>query len=157
MPIVLGGAHATALPVETLERFDTIDYCVYGEGEVTFLKLIELIGTNGSVENVKGITWRNILGEIIKNPPRPLIKELDSLPLPAWDILHNFPDGYPHNVLETKRIPATSIIASCSCPMHCTFCDRAVFGSIVRHHSADYTIKMIQYLVEYLGTKKSKI
>ncbi|MFX0203080.1 MAG: B12-binding domain-containing radical SAM protein, partial [Candidatus Hodarchaeota archaeon] len=85
------------------------------------------------------------------NSPRPLIQNLDMLPLPAWDLLHNFPNGYPHSALETKRLPAASIITSRGCPFHCTFCDRATFGTGVRHHSAEYTLDMIRHLQREFG------
>ncbi len=152
-PIILGGTHVTAVPEETLARFSAIDYGVIGEGEVTFLELVEKIGQKQSMHDVKGVVWRDDSGRIVVNPPRPLIKDLDILPFPAWDLLPNFPDGYPHNALETKRLPAASIITSRGCPFQCTFCDRAVFGSLVRQHSAEYTLNMIRHLKYKYGIR----
>jgi radical SAM superfamily enzyme YgiQ (UPF0313 family) len=152
-PIVVGGAHITALPQETLRRFKSIDYGVIGEGEVTFLELIEKVVRNESIADVKSTVWRNDIREIVVNPARPLVEDLDVLPLPAWDLLPNFPKGYRHSALETKRLPAASVITSRGCPFHCTFCDNAIFGSIVRHHSAEYTLNMIRHLKEKYGIK----
>jgi radical SAM superfamily enzyme YgiQ (UPF0313 family) len=152
-PIVLGGAHVTAVPGETLNRFQAFDYGVVGEGEVTFLELIETLEQSRPVSNVRGLVWRNSLGEIVRNDPRPLIEDLDSLPLPAWELLPNFPDGYPHNALETKRLPAASVFTSRGCPYQCTFCDTAIFGSRVRQHSAQYTLNMIRHLRGTYGIK----
>lgn len=145
-PIVLGGAHVTAVPAETLNRFQAFDYGVVGEGEVTFLELIETLEQNGPVSNIRGVVWKSSLGEIVRNDPRPLIEDLDSLPLPAWDLLPNFPEGYPHSALETKRLPAASVITSRGCPYQCTFCDTAIFGCKLRQHSAEYTLNMIRHL-----------
>jgi anaerobic magnesium-protoporphyrin IX monomethyl ester cyclase len=150
--IVIGGSHVTALPVETLKRFKAFDFGVVGEGEVTFLELIEKIGENGPAADVKGIVWRN-KGEVVLNPVRPLLKDLDVLPLPAWDLLPNFPAAYPHNALETKRQPSATILTSRGCPNHCTFCDRSVYGNTVRHHSAQYTLNMIRYLRKEYGVR----
>jgi len=152
-PVILGGAHMTALPVETLERFNAFDYGIVGEGELTLLELINRISNNGPTHDVKGVVWRDDHGRIVVNPPRPLIRDLDQLPFPAWDLLPNFPDAYPHSALETKRLPAASIITSRGCPHKCTFCDRAVFGSVVRHHSAEYTLEMIRDLKNNYGIK----
>jgi radical SAM superfamily enzyme YgiQ (UPF0313 family) len=152
-PIILGGAHLTAVPAETIERFSAIDIGVLGEGEITFLEVIEKIESKKSIDDVKGIIFRDEFGKITVNPPRPLIQDLDSLPFPAWDLLPNFPEAYPQSALETKRLPAASIITSRGCPHQCTFCDRAVFGSSVRHHGAEYTLDMIRFLKNKYGVK----
>ena len=152
-PIVLGGAHVTAEPVTTLMKFNSVDYGVVGEGEVTFLEMLEKMKGNQPLHDVKGVAWRGMEGKIIVNSQRPFIENLDILPLPAWDLLPNFPNGYPHSALETKRLPAASIITSRGCPYQCTFCDRAVFGTRVRQHSAEYTLKMIRHLREEYGIK----
>jgi len=152
-PIVSGGAHVTAVPAETLNRFQAFDYGVVGEGEVTFLELVENLEQNGPVSNIRGLVWRNSLGEMVRNDPRPLIEDLDSLPLPAWDLLPNFPEGYPHSALETKRLPAASVITSRGCPYQCSFCDTAIFGCRLRQHSAEYTLNMIRRLRETYGIK----
>jgi radical SAM superfamily enzyme YgiQ (UPF0313 family) len=151
--IVLGGAHVTAVPEETLARFPAIDVGVIGEGEITFLELIECVGQESSLGDVEGIAWRKGPGRVVVNAPRALIEDPDTLPLPAWDLLPNFPEAYPHNALETKRLPAASIMTSRGCPFQCTFCDRAIFGSKVRQHSAEYTLGMIRHLKDEYGVR----
>ena len=99
-PIILGGSHITAVPAETIKRFKAIDYGVIGEGEFTFLDLIEQIDNNQSINKVRGIIRRGKDGTIILNSPRPLIEDLDILPLPAWDLLENFPKKYPSNLQD---------------------------------------------------------
>ena len=152
-PIVLGGAHVTAVPAETFERFQVFDYGVIGEGEATFLELIETLQHSRPVSNVRGLAWRSSPGEIVVNSPRPMIEDLDSLPLPAWDLLPDFPDAYPHSALETRRLPAASVITSRGCPYQCTFCDTAIFGCRVRQHSAEYTLNMIRHLRRNYGVR----
>lgn len=151
-PVVIGGAHITALPAETFSRLESVDYGIIGEGEITLLELMVCIAEKRSPAHVKGLVWRDN-GNTKINPPRPPIEDLDILPFPAWDLLPNFPEGYPHSALETRRLPAASIISSRGCPFSCTFCDRAVFGSRVRHHSAEYTLNMIRYLIEKFGVR----
>ena len=151
-PIVFGGPHITAVPLETMKRFPSFDVGVLGEGEMTFLELMNHFGSGEPLDAVRGIVWRKD-GEHVINPPRPFIANLDALPLPAWDLLPNFPGAYPHSALEAKRQPAASIITSRGCPHHCTFCDRAVFGTKVRHHSAHYTLDMLRHLKHNYGVK----
>lgn len=152
-PIVLGGAHVTAVPVATLGRFSSVDYAVIGEGELTLLELIEALECGREIRDLEGVAWRDSVGRPVVNPPRPRIQDLDSLPFPAWDLLPNFPGGYPHNALETKRLPAASVITSRGCPGQCTFCDTSVFGSKVRQHSAEYTLRMIRHLRSTYGVR----
>jgi anaerobic magnesium-protoporphyrin IX monomethyl ester cyclase len=152
-PIVLGGAHISAVPGETLEAFQEIDFGVIGEGELTFLELLEKLERRQPVSEVAGVAWRHDNEHIIVNEPRPPITNLNCLPLPSWDLLQNFPAGYPSSLLESKRLPAAGIMTSRGCPFHCTFCDHRVFGSEVRHFSAEYTLRMIRHLINIYGIK----
>lgn len=153
LPIILGGSHISAVPVETMERFAEIDYGVIGEGEVSFLELLENIRDGRSVENVKGVVWRRGDGRVVVNSPRAPIENLDDLPFPAWDLLNGFPENYPSSLLEAKRLPSTSIMTSRGCPFQCTFCDHRVFGSRVRHFSTEYTLAMMRHLRSEYGIK----
>jgi anaerobic magnesium-protoporphyrin IX monomethyl ester cyclase len=153
VPIIIGGPHLTATPIETMSKYPEFDYGVYGEGEITFLEMVEKIKIKESITNVAGLVWRNWDNKIIINEPRPYIENLDDLPFPAWDLLENFPERYPHSILESKRLPAASIMTSRGCPFHCTFCDNKVFGTKVRHFSAEYTIRMIKHLIDNYGIK----
>ena len=152
-PIVLGGAHMTAVPVQTMRAFESVEYGVIGEGEITFLDLIETLADHRPVAGVQGLVWRDATGAVVMNDRRPFIENLDSLPIPAWDLLEGFPDRYPSSLLESKRVPAAGIMTSRGCPFSCTFCDNRVFGTKVRHFSADYSLRMIRHLVSEYAIK----
>ncbi len=151
--VVLGGPHLTAAPIETMRNYPEFDYGVFGEGEITFLEMVEKIKNNEPFEEIEGIVWRNNENEIILNKTRPFIENLDVLPFPAWDLLEGFPERYPHSILESKRLPAASIMTSRGCPFHCTFCDNKIFGTKVRHFSAEYTLGMIKHLIDVYRIK----
>ncbi len=153
IPIIIGGPHITAAPIETMSKYHEFDYGVYGEGEITFLEMVEKTKNKEPLINVKGLVWRNGENKVIINEPRPYIENLDDLPFPAWDLLKNFPELYPLSILESKRLPAASIMTSRGCPYHCTFCDNKIFGTRVRHFSAEYTLKMIDHLIDNYGIK----
>jgi anaerobic magnesium-protoporphyrin IX monomethyl ester cyclase len=152
-PIVLGGAHVSAVPRETLEAFPDIDYGVVGEGEATLAELLDRLGNRESLQQVDGLAWRDPEGRVVINRPRRPLENLDELPLPAWDLLEGFPSRYPSSLLESRRLPAAGIMTSRGCPFHCTFCDNRVFGSRVRHFSAEYTLRMIRHLVDRFGIR----
>ena len=153
IPVIMGGAHISAIPFETMKRFQAVDYGVLGEGEVTFLELLGNISEKLSAEGVKGVIWRTGDGQIIMNDFRAPIENLDDLPFPAWDLLDHFPEGYPSSLLEAKRLPGTAIMTSRGCPFSCTFCDHRVFGSRVRHFSAEYTLNMMKHLKNEYGIR----
>jgi anaerobic magnesium-protoporphyrin IX monomethyl ester cyclase len=153
IPIIIGGPHITAAPIETMSKYHEFDYGVYGEGEITFLEMVEKTKNKEPLLNVKGLVWRNGESKVIINEPRPYIENLDDLPFPAWDLLKNFPELYPLSILESKRLPAASIMTSRGCPFHCTFCDNKIFGTRVRHFSSEYTLKMIDHLIDNYGIK----
>ena len=150
-PVVLGGPHVTAVPVPTLERFAAIDCGVTGEGERTLQELVERHAAGRPLDGVQGLAWRDPSGAVRVNAPRPPLEDLDELPLPAWDLLPGFPQAYPLSALETRRLPAASIMTSRGCPFRCTFCDSLVFGHHVRLHSAAYTLDMIRHLRDRYG------
>lgn len=153
IPIALGGAHITATPLETMTNYSCFDFGIIGEGERTFLELIEKFKNYDSLKEIEGIIWRDDDNRIIINEGRPVIENLDILPFPAWDLLKGFPDKYPLSILESKRLPAASIMTSRGCPYNCTFCDNRIFGTKVRHFSADYSTRMIDYLINNFGIK----
>lgn len=113
--IIFGGLWFSALPVQTLEDNPAVDYVVMGEEE-SFCDLLEAIDKGRNLKDVAGVTSR-ISGEIIMGPHKPLLQDLDRLPLPAYDL---FPmDRY---VGHTFWKPFVEMVTSRGCPSACTFC-----------------------------------
>lgn len=113
--IILGGLWYSAMPVPTLEEIPEVDFIVMGEEE-SFGDLIEAIDKNKPLKDVGGVTSR-IDGAIVMGPHKPLMVDLDKLPLPAYDL---FPmDKY---VGHTYWKPFVDMVTSRGCPSACTFC-----------------------------------
>lgn len=132
--IIIGGAHATALPEETLEQFDSFDISVFGEGEYTLYEIAERIkrmGNSKQLDDIKGCAFRRD-GKIHVNDRREWIVNLDELPFPAW---HLFP--------QTTEYP---IYTERGCPYRCIFCMR-VLGNRLRKRSPENVIQEIEMLV----------
>ena len=151
--IVLGGPHFTALPEQTLLDHPVFDYGVIGEGEETFMDLIQALSSGRPPADVPGIAFHES-GKIRVTTFRPAIRSLDSLPFPAWDLLDGFPGRYHPAVFKYKKLPSTHIISARGCPNNCIFCDTSVFGSKVRFHSSEYVLNMIELLVKRFGIKE---
>jgi len=136
--IVIGGPHVTFLDTKILEEYECIDIIVRNEGELTFLELMQnLINNNISLSNIQGITYRNG-NAIIRNPPRALINNLDTLP---------FPNRYTNEESFSKHEKTIGIISSRGCPGRCIFCSAAAMsGGAYRKRSPENVIEEIESL-----------
>jgi len=143
--VIVGGPHASIMP-ETCFINNTIDYAVIGEGEIIAKELIDKIYSGGNVKDVKGIVFKSN-GKIIKTQNHEMIKNIDSLPLPAYHLL---PMKYyrPYATFDVGR-RFSSMITSRGCPFSCTFCSSsAMFGHIYRTRSPKRVIEEIELLYE---------
>lgn len=152
VPVVLGGAHVTSNSDQALS-FSAFDYGVIGEGEVTFLELLNALTGNKPVESIHGIAYKNCSGEVVRTPAREYIRNLDDLPFPAYDLVRDI-RVYAPPPSNYKTLPVMNIITSRGCPSDCTFCDRNIFGKKYRERSAINVFEEIVYLSKTYGVKE---
>lgn len=150
-PIVMGGPHISVFPSETLEENPDIDYCVFGEGEHTLVELVEALEGEGNLSKIKGLVYREN-GAVEKNEARESIKDLDSLPFPARDLLDM--EKYSPLPNNYKRLPLVNMLVSRGCPFGCSFCSKAVVGRIYRIRSVENVIVEIKELKEKYGIRE---
>lgn len=144
--LVLGGVHPTVRPEETLEH-SAVDVVVRGEGEMTALALCR----DQPLAAIEGISWRNDAGEVIHNPDRPYIEDLDSLPLPAYHLLPM--QAYRPAAGAARRLPAVSVLATRGCPAACSFCHNS-FGRRLRVRSGDAVAGEVALLQRDYGIRE---
>nr|ABU54331.1 putative anaerobic Mg-protoporphyrin IX monomethylester cyclase [Desulfotignum phosphitoxidans DSM 13687] len=113
--IIMGGVHASSQPEEIM-KLCPVDIVVRGEGEETIVSLLRAIEKNNDLNEVHGISYRKDK-EIRHTPDRPLIKNLDEIPYPAYHLLEPIEKYQPLN-----RKYVFSLIASRGCPYKCIFC-----------------------------------
>jgi radical SAM superfamily enzyme YgiQ (UPF0313 family) len=118
--IVVGGPYPIAMQEKCLEDSEDIDAVVTGEGEITMAELIDSLADNKSLADIKGLVYRHH-NKIIKNPPRPLITDVDSLPFPARELLGDAMDYIPPPATY-KRKPVAVIMTSRGCNRKCIYC-----------------------------------
>jgi anaerobic magnesium-protoporphyrin IX monomethyl ester cyclase len=144
--LIVGGPHAKALDKAILEHCPYIDIVVRGEGEETTLDII-----NGKAfEEISGITWRNKRGEIVRNPDRPMVRDIDSLSY-DYSLVHSYLDGWKDLEIpyDLQKLNALPIIASRGCPFRCAFCAaHEQWGKIYRSLSPEELVKRLKELVE---------
>jgi anaerobic magnesium-protoporphyrin IX monomethyl ester cyclase len=115
--VVGGGAHPSALPLETMQE-SRLDAVVAGEGDFALTDLLDGKDRAG----IPGLYWRDREDETIRvNPPGGLIEDLDQLPMPAWE------DYPPESNSRMTRIiarysPVSTIEFSRGCVFQCDFC-----------------------------------
>ena len=150
--IIVGGPHISSMGPETMQRFPEFDFAVIGEGEQILTGLLDVLEEEGDLTSVAGIIYRN--GPFMQQTNGHVTNViLDKLPMPAWDLLPNFPKAYKPAIYDFPRGPVASIAASRGCPFHCKFCDTSTFGARVRHYSPIKVFEMMKLLHETHGVR----
>jgi radical SAM superfamily enzyme YgiQ (UPF0313 family) len=163
--VAMGGVHPTVLPEEVLGE-EAVDVVVRGEGEETMTELV----SGADFAGVLGISYRQdtatarqgrdgrntrpygrATGGVRHNEHRPLIADLDSLPMPAYHLL---PMARYHPAAgAAKRLPAVSMLATRGCVGRCTFCYR-IFGPSLRCRSGLALAQEARHLQERYGIRE---
>jgi len=140
--VALGGPHASVCYKE-LAQNEYVDFVVVGEGEYTFEHICDSIVNNRSVTDYSGIVDKN---DFSGARCARYIQELDNIPFPDRSLIPF--KRYELSPVNYKKKPSTPVITTRGCPFRCTFCSNPVHGKKVRHHSPEYVIEEIKYLVK---------
>ncbi|MBI4284064.1 MAG: radical SAM protein [Chloroflexi bacterium] len=158
-PLYILGGHGPAPDPEYFLKKTEADVIILGEGELTVVDLLDALEHQRSLSTVKGIAYLDG-GHLVQTSPRELIKDLDSIPLPAWEL---FPMDYYALIREPhieNHERAFSVLSGRGCPFRCNFCYRIEKGfrprtpeSIIEEIQMlkqDYGISYIEFLDELL-------
>ena len=118
---VAGGQHFTATAQQSLETYPEIDVIVRGEGEQTLVELVKNADNRTAFSQIRGISFR-YKGKIHHTPPRPLIKDLDTLPYPGYHFVENIVHKYHFTAMAGPKNPYALVEGSRGCSHRCTFC-----------------------------------
>ena len=152
-PIVVGGMHSTNA-VPGLLEFSQIDYVCRGEAESIISQFATKVVEGGDVEEIPGIIGRSKMGLGEGEQSAPLIKDLDTIPLPAWHLI-DMPKYLYASHSNARRIGDISqdgeatIVTTRGCPFLCTFCSSwTVHGRVMRYRSTANVIEELTQLKE---------
>ena len=123
---VLGGVHASLVPEETLRLARAVDYIVIGEGEETFLELVQNLAAGRDkrqMGSVKGLAFM-LDDKYVRTAPRSLISNLDKLPLPDYSLLPM--DRYRNVYFPGPPQAGFCFYTSRGCTSRCAFCSETV-------------------------------
>ena len=142
--IVWGGIHPSLLPEQTIIE-PYIDYVTVGEGEYTLLELVQhLEKGEPKLYDIESLVYKKY-NKIVKNEPRPFIKNLNELPDPAW------------HLVDVKKYSQITLNTSRGCPFRCAFCYNQTFNKGRRSEfTAERIVSWIEYFKRNYGTTSFK-
>ncbi len=152
VPVISGSYHPTTLPEEVIAT-DGVDMLCRGEGEEALLELVKRMDAGEDYTAIESIWVKQ--GEVVhRNAVRPLIEDIDVLPLPDFSI-------FDFSKLLSTRINTGVVILSRGCPYSCTYCSNKRMRDIYpnrnrysRFHSPEYSIEYLKKLLAaYPGVK----
>lgn len=117
--IIFGGAHPTVLPDNTLKD-NSIDIVVRGEGEKTIFEVAQAIENKEPLGKIEGISYKNDKEEVIHNPDRGLIPDIDSIPCPARGLINQ--ERFLRIGYDKYGDRGAWVFSSRGCPYRCTYC-----------------------------------
>jgi len=143
---VVGGTHFTLNVRQSLMDYPDIDYVVVGEGEITLLELVKALNNSKDLYKVKGIAFRN--GKNIEiTLERPLIEDLDILPMPAY---HKLPMNKYRFVIWGGKL--CIMVSSRGCHFKCRFCtEQRIWRNRWRGRSAMKIVDEMELLNKRYG------
>lgn len=151
--VIGGGEHFSAVPEFCLDDCPEMDICVMGEGEETAVDLLKSLNNGNHLHDVPGIVFRH-QGKPVRNQPRARIKNLESIPRPAWDLfpLENYlANGLGYGVNPGRTVP---ILASRGCPFECTFCSSPqMWTTKWQARPLEDVLEEMQYNIDHYGVQ----
>jgi anaerobic magnesium-protoporphyrin IX monomethyl ester cyclase len=167
--IVVGGEHPTAATDMVLDS-GVIDIVVIGEGEETFVEILDCIKHGKKYFDLSGIAYLDVFKNVVFNEKRKRIRNIDDFPYPDWDqwsIREYIDYGQVTGINLGRAIP---ILGSRGCPYECTFCSNKNMwtkryimrdgGGIVKEMSymkVKYNVSVFNFMDSTFIINKSKI
>lgn len=138
------------------------DYVLMGEGEES---LAELIGhlqaltphpplpigeatKDEALYRIQGIAYRHE-GRVVKTPARPVIRDLNALPFPAWDLVNREP--YQRQWRERHGYYSMNLVTTRGCPFHCNWCAKPIWGQKYNVRSPQNVVEEMAWLKEHFN------
>jgi anaerobic magnesium-protoporphyrin IX monomethyl ester cyclase len=148
LPIIVSSSDATD---HLKAYFDKgADYIIIGEAENSLLEIITHL-KNKTLENIDavyGIAYQS-KGEVVKTPARLVLKDLDSLPAPAWDLVDIAP--YKSAWLKKHGYFSLNFVTTRGCPYKCNWCAKPIYGNRYNSHSPEAIAQQIKYWQDKFG------
>ncbi len=153
---IMGGVYVTMNSKRAIEDIN-LDYAVVGEGEYVFPDMIRYFRGEQKELPGKGLMYKKD-GEIVFKTRSDFVTDMDSLPIPAWDLI-DFPAYSDHVAREfspdsPRDLPYVRLYTSRGCPFTCSFCQvPKIAGHAVRRQSAKRVLDELELITKKFGIK----
>jgi anaerobic magnesium-protoporphyrin IX monomethyl ester cyclase len=137
--IIGGGAHASSFPEETLLQ-TRLDIVVRGEADQVLPRIV----SGEELTAIQGAVFKTA-GGVQTNPPMELLRDLDLLPYPSWELYDL--SRYKNSRLVSRRNPAGFIETSRGCVYNCVYCNKSIFGRTFRVKSAGRVVDEMKFML----------
>jgi len=120
------------------------DYIIQGEVDETLIELLMALESGSSVEAVHGISLLRD-GELITTPSRAVLRDLNNLPMPAWDLV----DIESYRAIWKKHHGyfSLNVATTRGCPYKCNWCAKPIYGNRYNTRSPEHVINEIEFLL----------
>jgi radical SAM superfamily enzyme YgiQ (UPF0313 family) len=155
LPVIMGGPHISIKYDEVIKICSHVDFLVRGEGEETILELVNVLqeyvntkkkdNLSNDLSRIKGLSYRDN-NQIVHNPSRPFIKDLNSIPYPARELLWN------KNTYNSEDMGL--LMTSRGCPYNCFYCATSIWERKTRYRSINNVINEIKLVMDNYDTQQ---
>jgi radical SAM superfamily enzyme YgiQ (UPF0313 family) len=158
---ILGGPHLTLMPDESIQRPE-VDLVVRGEAEDTVVEIVAEIEQHANdnpplggcnLGPILGLTWKHTSGQVIHNPDRPLRKDVETIPWPAYHLfkIDRYTNLQPLTDGLDPHARSYTLVTSRGCPYQCIYCSKPITGNTWRARSPENVVAEWRYLVQEMG------
>ena len=119
------------------------DFIIIGEGEITLLELVQTLQDNADPSAIAGLAFIQN-GSAMKTAPRPVLKDLDSLPFPAWDLIDI--NRYRDSWIKHAGYFSLNMVTTRGCPFKCNWCAKPIYGNRYNSRSPEKVVSELRML-----------
>lgn len=146
IPVAVGGYHPILVPDECI-KIHGVDIVCVGEGEYPWLEYMDAMRDGIVRTDIESMYFKQPDGTVIRNPVRPLIEDLDTLPFPDFDL-------FDYENLDRSKNFTAMVMLSRGCLFSCTYCGNSQFRNIYpnkkkycRFRSPQKAIELLELLI----------
>ena len=145
--ILVGGPQLSLYAAQCLDE-PAVDGAVIGEGEQALTEIARALESGHSPVGIAGTMFRE-KGELVMGPDRLPVQDLDTIPMPALDLL-------PIRQYRALTLPHpfVTLVTSRGCPFHCRYCSQVYAGGVYREHSAQRVVAEMERAVREFDAKE---
>jgi anaerobic magnesium-protoporphyrin IX monomethyl ester cyclase len=144
IPVIVSGSDASDHVATYLDGGAVA--VVTGEGEVTLVDLLDAMrsGLPARLDLIDGVCFRAADGRVVRNRPREIIRDLDHLPLPAWDLVDV--ERYRSIWHQRHGYFSMNVATTRGCPFHCNWCAKPIYGQRYTARSPAHVVREFSWL-----------